>query len=52
MINLISTIASAVSNARNQFSASHFDKESDKWLAEFARDCVNSNGRLIIKFVK
>lgn len=52
MINLISTITSAVSNARNQFSESHFDEESDKWLAEFARDCVNSIGRLTIKFVK
>lgn len=52
MINLISTITSAVSNARNQFSESHFDENSDKWLAEFARDCVNSIGRLILKFIK
>ena len=35
MINLISTITNAVSNARNGFSESHFDRKSDKWLAEF-----------------
>ncbi|CAM1343201.1 HEPN domain-containing protein [Tenacibaculum amylolyticum] len=52
MLNLISTITNAVSNARNNFSESHFDKNSDKWLAEFARDCVNSIGRLILKFVE
>ena len=52
MINLITTITNAISNARNSFSDSHFDGESDKWLAEFARDCVNSIGRLILKFIK
>lgn len=52
MINLIPIITNAISNARNSFSDSHFDGESEKWLAEFARDCVNSIGRLIIKFIK
>ncbi|GET24277.1 hypothetical protein NT017_06060 [Prolixibacter sp. NT017] len=52
VINLIPTITNAISNARNSFSDSHFDGESEKWLAEFARDCVNSIGRLIIKFIK
>jgi len=52
MINLISTITYAISNARNSFSESHFNETSDSWLAEFARDCVNSIGRLILKFVK
>lgn len=52
MLNLVGTITNAISNARNNFSESHFDKDSDKWLAEFARDCVNSIGRLILKFVK
>lgn len=52
MLNLIGTITNAISNARNNFSESHFDKDSDKWLAEFTRDCVNSIGRLILKFVK
>ena len=52
MLNLIGTITNAISNARNNFSESHFDKQSDKWLAEFTRDCVNSIGRLILKFIK
>ena len=52
MLNLISTITNAISNARNSFSESHFDKESEKWLAEFSRDCVNSIGRLIITLIK
>lgn len=52
MLNLIGTITNAVSNARNSFSESHFDNDAEKWLAEFAMDCVNSIGRLILKFVK
>lgn len=52
MINLIGTITNAISNARNGFSESHFDRNSDKWLAEFSRDCVNSIGRLILKFME
>lgn len=51
VLNLITTMTNAISKARNSFSDSHFDRESDKWLAEFARDCVNSIGRLIIKFI-
>lgn len=51
VLNLIPTITNAISTARNSFSNSHFDGESQKWLAEFARDCVNSIGRLIIKFI-
>ena len=49
IITLISTITSAISNARNSFSDSHFDKNSDRWLAEFVRDCVHSIGRLVLK---
>ena len=52
MLNLITTITYAISSARNSFSDSHFSGETDKWLAEFARDCVHSIGRLIIKFIK
>lgn len=52
IITLIPTITNAISQARNSFSDSHFDGESEKWLAEFTRDCVNSIGRLIIKFIK
>jgi hypothetical protein len=52
MINLVTTITNAISHARNGFSESHFDKQSNKWLAEFARDCVNSIGRLVLNFLK
>ncbi len=52
IINLIGTITNAVSNARNSFSDSHFNNASDKWLAEFVKDCVNSIGRLIINLTK
>lgn len=51
MLQLIPTITNAVSNARNKYSESHFDKDADKSLAEFSRDCVNAIGRLIIKFI-
>lgn len=52
MLNLISTITNAVSNARNNFSESHFGNDSDRRLAEFTRDCTNSVGRLILKFLE
>jgi len=52
IINLIPTITNAVSSARNSFSDSHFDRESDKWLAEFAKDSVNTIGRLILELIK
>ncbi len=51
ILNLIPTITNGVSNARNEFSESHFDNQSEKWLAEFCRDCVSSVARLILKFV-
>lgn len=51
MLTLITTITFAISNARNSFSDAHFDANSEKWLAEFARDCVNTIGRLILKFI-
>ena len=50
-LNLISTITYAISEARNSHSESHFDNDSEKWLAEFSRDCVNSVGRLILNFI-
>lgn len=51
MLNLIPTITNAVANARNSHSESHFDKKSEQWMAESARDCVHSIGRLIIHFL-
>ena len=51
IINLITTMTNAISNARNEFSDSHFDKNADKWLAQFARDSVYSIGRLILNLM-
>lgn len=51
MLQLIPTITNAISNARNKYSESHFDRDADKSMAEFSRDCVNAIGRLIIKFI-
>jgi hypothetical protein len=50
-LNLITTITYAISEARNSHSESHFDNDSEKWLAEFSRDCVNTIGRLILNFI-
>jgi len=51
MVMLIATITSAVSNARNGHSVSHFDGNADRWLGEFARDCVNSVARMVLHFI-
>jgi len=51
MLNLISTITNSIADARNSYSMSHFDKDSDKCLAEFSRDSVNSIGRMILNFI-
>ena len=51
MLNLISTVTHTIADARNSYSASHFDKDSEKWMAEFVRDIVNSIGRMIINFI-
>ncbi|MFN0290125.1 hypothetical protein [Pedobacter helvus] len=51
IFNLISTITNAISATRNSHSDSHFDKPSEKWLAQFSRDCVNTIGNLIISFL-
>ncbi len=51
MVSLIATITSAVGNARNGYSVSHFDAKADKWLAAFARDCVNSVARMVLHFL-
>ncbi|MEN8634396.1 hypothetical protein ABFV74_01510 [Pseudoalteromonas distincta] len=51
MVTSISTLTSAIGNSRNGFSDSHFDNESNKWLASYSRDLVNSIGRLILHFL-
>lgn len=51
IIALIGTVTNAISNARNKFSESHFNSEADEWLAEYARDNVNSIARLVLRFI-
>ncbi|BBL75551.1 hypothetical protein [Methylomagnum ishizawai] len=51
IVNSIPTITNAVANSRNGFSESHFDKDANKWLAIFARDLINSIGRLLLHFL-
>lgn len=51
MVILIATMTNAVANSRNHFGDAHFADESDKWLAEFVRDNVNSLVRLLLKFI-
>ena len=49
---LIKMISHAVTETRDAFSDSHYDKLSDRWVAEFLRDCLNSLARLLMSFDK
>lgn len=51
IVNAIPTLTNAVANSRNGFSESHFAGDAQKWLATFARDMVNSIGRLLLHFI-
>ena len=51
MIVCISTLTNVIANSRNSFSESHFDQDANKWIANFARDLLNSVARLILHFV-
>lgn len=51
IIALMGSVTNAISNARNKFSESHFNSEADEWLAEYARDNVNSIARLVLRFI-
>jgi hypothetical protein len=51
IVNAIPTLTNAVANSRNGFSESHFAGDSQKWLATFARDMINSIGRLLLHFI-
>lgn len=51
MIICISTLSNVIANSRNSFSESHFDQEANKWVANFARDLLNSLARLILHFI-
>ena len=52
MLLLISTIAYAISEARNKHSDSHFDRESHQSIALFCRDNANSVARFVLFFMK
>lgn len=51
IINLIPSITNGIAHSRNRFSESHFDNSAEPWLAVFARDCVNSIGRLLLQLM-
>jgi hypothetical protein len=51
IVNAIPTLTNAIANSRNGFSESHFGDDSQRWLALFARDLVNSIGRLLLNFI-
>lgn len=51
ILNLISTVTNAISNARNDFSDSHSGNKAEKWLATYARDNVNSIIKLLLNFL-
>lgn len=48
---LLSTVTSAVCNARNNFSDSHSGNPAEKWLAVYVRDNVNSIVRMLLHFM-
>jgi len=51
ILALTATISSAIGNARNGHSISHFDGQAEKWLAEFGRDCVIAVARMVLSFL-
>ncbi len=51
ILHLISTVTSAISNARNNFSDSHSGNKAEKWLAIYVRDNVNSIIKLLLNFL-
>lgn len=51
IVNAMPTLTFAIANSRNNFSESHFNDDSQRWLALFARDLTNSLGRLLLNFI-
>ncbi|MGE1002645.1 hypothetical protein [Ralstonia pseudosolanacearum] len=51
IVNAMPTLTNAIANSRNGFSESHFAGDSQRWLALFARDLINSIGRLMLHFM-
>lgn len=48
LIKFISNVANNISETRNKFSDSHFDKAAKMSMAQLIRDMVNSIGRFVI----
>jgi hypothetical protein len=45
------TLTNAIANSRGGFSESHFNDDSQRWLALFARALTNSLGRQMLNFI-
>src|SRR5205823_565399 len=51
VLNGITQAAHTVDKTRNQFSESHFANEAGQWLANYVRDVVNTQIRLLLHFM-
>ena len=51
LYNLVNHVTFAIDRTRNGFSEAHFGEDSQRWLASYLRDIVNSNIRLILNFL-
>ena len=50
-LSMVNHISNTVDRARNQFSESHFDRETARWLSIFIRDLTNTQIRLLLHFM-
>ena len=51
LYNLVNHVTHALDKIRNGFSEAHFGEDSQRWLASYLRDIVNSNIRLLLNFL-
>jgi len=51
LLNLVSQTAHAVNRTRDRFSESHFGGEAGPWVAQYVRDIVNTQIRLLLHFI-
>jgi hypothetical protein len=51
VLNLVTQTAHALNKTRDRFSESHFGDETDRWLATYMRDVVNTQIRLLLHFM-
>lgn len=51
LYNLVNHVTHAIDRTRNGFSEAHFGENSQRWLASYLRDIVNSNIRLLLNFL-